>query len=237
MVDADRVEKLTVATLQAFFCDRIELKRGILSLGLYSDTLAKSLRKGQLASHRIGAMCPQALRPFLLALVARAEVTTTGLSLWVRCHEVARFLTWDGIGAFTKDAAHSSRHVDKVHEINAPSFLVCGHPRFALPIEPCPKEVNSKPEPWLLDLLEQAAQYRSFMLDNRDKSMAELAKVKKLGPSRFARILRLNYLAPDIQAAIVDGIQPRHLTHYDILFGPMPLDWAQQRKILGFDAL
>jgi DNA invertase Pin-like site-specific DNA recombinase len=235
MVDADRVEKLTVATLQAFLSDRIELKRAILSLGLYSDGLAKSLRKGQLASRRIDAMSPEGLRSFLMALVARAEVTTKGLSLWVRCHEVARFLIWDGISAFTRDNSSSSRRNEKVYELSAPSFIVCGHPRFALPIDPCPTNVIAKPESWLVDLLQQAAEYRSFMLDNRDKSMAELARAKRLGPSTFARILRLNYLAPDIQAAIIDGRQPADLSVHDMLYGAMPLDWGQQRKLLGFD--
>jgi site-specific DNA recombinase len=46
--------------------------------------------------------------------------------------------------------------------------------------------------------------------------------------------MRVNYLAPDIQAAIVDGTQPADLTRGKILFGSLPLDWEQQRHLLGF---
>ena len=73
------------------------------------------------------------------------------------------------------------------------------------------------------------------MLENRTKSIAELAREKGVGPSFFARMLRLNYLAPDIQAAIVDGTQPAGLTRSKILFGSLPLDWEQQRQLLGFN--
>lgn len=72
------------------------------------------------------------------------------------------------------------------------------------------------------------------MLANRSKSISELAREKRMGPSTFARTLRVNYLAPDIQAAIVDGTQPEHLTVWHILKGPMPLDWEQRRRLLGF---
>jgi hypothetical protein len=46
--------------------------------------------------------------------------------------------------------------------------------------------------------------------------------------------MRLNYLAPDIQAAIVDGVQPPDLTRVKLLSGALPLDWEQQRRFLGF---
>jgi hypothetical protein len=55
-----------------------------------------------------------------------------------------------------------------------------------------------------------------------------------MGPSHFARLLRINYLAPDIQAAIVDGTQPPGLTSHKILYGALPLHWGQQRRLLGF---
>jgi hypothetical protein len=83
-------------------------------------------------------------------------------------------------------------------------------------------------------MLKKAAELRTFALANRSKSISELAREKRMGPSTFARMLRVNYLAPDIQAAIIDGTQPDSLTCWDILKGPMPLDWEQQRRLMGF---
>jgi hypothetical protein len=85
-----------------------------------------------------------------------------------------------------------------------------------------------------VDLALKADEMRRYALNNRDKTVSELASEKRIGPSTFARLLRVNYLAPDIQAAIIDGTQPERLTVWDILKGPLPLDWEQQRQLLGF---
>jgi hypothetical protein len=72
------------------------------------------------------------------------------------------------------------------------------------------------------------------MLSNRSKSITQLATEKRLGFKYFARLLRLNYLAPDIQAAIMDGSHPADLTRNRLVFSSLPLDWEQQRRLFGF---
>ena len=44
-------------------------------------------------------------------------------------------------------------------------------------------------------------------------------------------------LAPDIVEAILEGVQPRHLNLQAIRgrHEPLPREWAEQRKLLGFD--
>jgi DNA invertase Pin-like site-specific DNA recombinase len=233
MVAADRVEQLTVSALKALLVDRVQLKQAILSLGRYSEEIRQMLKMGHVTARRVGQMDQVQLRSLLLAVVPRAEVNTSGLTLYVSCYELSRLLAWDGVGCFEKGAIRPARAADRVHPVNAPSHLICGHHRFALPVGPC-EESGAVPKPWLVDLVMQAAQLKEFMLANRTKSLSELAREKRMGPGHFARLLRVNYLAPDIQAAIMDGTQPDGLTQWQILKGPMPLDWEQQRQLLGF---
>jgi DNA invertase Pin-like site-specific DNA recombinase len=233
MVNADRTEQLVVSALQAFLVNRVELKDAVLSLGLYSDEIRRLLRMGHTAAKRVKTMDRRQLRAVLLALLCRAEVNTAELRLYISCYELTRLLGWDGVGLFEKSVVKPTRAADRVHVLHAPAFLICGHPRFALPIDPCPAQAGV-PKPWLVEMLQQASELRSFMLANRSKSISELAREKRMEPSTFARLLRVNYLAPDIQAAIVDGTQPDDLTCWHILKGPMPLDWEQQRRLLGF---
>ena len=47
-------------------------------------------------------------------------------------------------------------------------------------------------------------------------------------------ILRLAFLAPDIQRAILDGRQPLHLNLETLKKTTIPLAWTEQRKSLGF---
>jgi site-specific DNA recombinase len=44
----------------------------------------------------------------------------------------------------------------------------------------------------------------------------------------------LNYLAPGIVAAIVDGTQPSGLDCKSLASAHIPLDWTVQRRIFGF---
>lgn len=234
LVNADRVEQLATSALQGLLVDRVKLKEAVLSLGLYSDEIRKILRKGRLAARRLSLMDKIQLRELFLALVPRAEVTRTQLRLLVSCHELSRYLAWDGHGIFQKSELRPSHGADRFRLVYAPAFLVCGHPYFALPVNPRCSEPGD-PDPELVRLLDEAADLRRFMLDNRTTPLAELATRRGIGPSMFARMMRVNYLAPDIQAAIVDGTQPADLGRNKILFGPLPLDWEQQRQLLGFN--
>jgi site-specific DNA recombinase len=233
MVDADRVEQLVKSALKALLVDRAQLINAVLSRGLYSDEIGRLLKNGNLAARRLEMMDPTQLRHALLALVPRAEVTRSELRMYVSCHELSRYLAWNGVGLFDKSAIRPVHEADRVHVLHAPAFLICGHPIFALPIKPR-ENSTAVPDYSLVDLLKQAADLREYVLANREKSISQLAKDKRMGQSFFARLLRLNYLAPDIQAAIIDGTQPPGLTRHKILFSSLPLDWGQQRQLMGF---
>ena len=47
-------------------------------------------------------------------------------------------------------------------------------------------------------------------------------------------ILRLAFLAPDIQRAILEGRQPHHLNLETLKKVQIPLAWSDQRERLGF---
>ena len=73
------------------------------------------------------------------------------------------------------------------------------------------------------------------MLDaRREINLTAMAEELHCTPSRLSRLVRLNYLAPDIIAAILDGDQPHDLTGHKLMATDLPMDWSLQRKILGF---
>jgi hypothetical protein len=235
MVNADNVERLARSTLTALLFDRIRLNEAILSMGLYSVEIERLLRQGPRAARLVADMDGPHLRRLLIALIPRAEVSSKKLRLYISCPELARLLSWNGVGYFLKSDGISDDGGDPVYEVAASAVLVPSKNTLSLSIKPR-KSSHTAPKPWLVSLLRQAAELHFFMLENRDKSIPELAKAKKMGPAHFARVLRANYLAPDIQAAIMDGTQPANLTQYDILNSALPLDWEQQRQFLGFSA-
>ena len=209
-------------------------RNAVLSLGHYSPAIGRLLRKGRLAARRLDLMEGASLRRLFLALVSRAEITKSKLRLYISSYELCRYLAWDGVGLFTRAHAGSAQNEDRVHLIVSQADTICGRRTYILPIDPCPPG-TAEPKPWLVDVLKKGAELRTFVLANRERSIGQLAKEKRLGPSQLSRYIRVNYLAPDIQTAIMDGTQPATLTAWSLLYGPLPLDWEQQRQVLGFN--
>ena len=234
-VRADDVEELSIVTIGAFLTDRIKLKEAVLSLGAYSEETAKLLKRGQLAARRLALFSREEIRELFLALVPRAEVNRDRLQLLICCYELCRFLAWDGEGLFKREAIRP-KGSDRFRMLYAPSNLICTRPEFALPVKRRAAS-GGLPDDELIKALSQGSKLKQFMLDNRSLSIAQLAQEKRMGSKLFTRYVRLTYLAPDIQAAIVDGMQPAQLTRNKLLFGPQPLDWDQQRRLYGFASL
>mgnify|MGYP003626215116 FL=1 len=77
------------------------------------------------------------------------------------------------------------------------------------------------------------------------ETSSKLARLKTSLPPRaaeassweathLARMLRLAFLAPDIQQAIIAGRQPQSLRLRALLETDLPANWSGQRQVLGF---
>ncbi len=94
----------------------------------------------------------------------------------------------------------------------------------------------TNPDPALMSLMAKAYDFKSRLTKNSAASLKTLAQDASVSPSYFTRLLRLSYLAPDITQAIVQGKQPPTLTAtFLIQASRFPLDWDEQRTLLGFD--
>jgi len=232
LVHADQVESLVRISLSSFLRNRPELNAAVLSQGHYSGEISKLLLKGNQAARRLECMAPIEFREALMALTPRIEVTSSQLRLHIACPDLVRFLGWDGAGRFCRSTAQPSQ-ASRIYTLVTSAGLVRGHHRYMLPVEPREAEAATL-QPHLARLVMEAARARAAMFAQRDKSLLELATKRRMTQSHFVRLLRVNYLAPDIQTALLDGTQPEGLTQYKVLNAAMLLDWDQQREMLGF---
>jgi site-specific DNA recombinase len=70
---------------------------------------------------------------------------------------------------------------------------------------------------------------------NPGSTLEDIASRENIGGPYAARLIRLNHLAPDIVAAILNGKQPADLTANRLMADTrLPLDWCAQRAVLGF---
>jgi hypothetical protein len=168
----------------------------------------------------------------MMGLISRIELSRECIKLVTRAPEFENLLTWDFVGHFQRRAEDSGRW--STYIINVPcAGSVMLERRVRLPIAARDPRATRNTK-GLRKLVADAREAWALVESNRDLSPAEIARNRSSSVSHFMRLLRLNYLAPDIVIALLDGTQPKELTRRQVLDSNLPLDWALQRQLFGF---
>lgn len=232
---ANELEDLVLAAIKDVLGDRPKLRSALLSLGRHGPEVERLPPRGPALASYLEAASLERRRDLLVALIARGEIAPASVTLVLRCAELERALAWDGKGLFRDNRAAWSPH-DQTVLIELPvSVLRYQQARITLPESADPATLR-KVKPDLVRLVREARRAQALVETQREMPSAELGRGFKWKPDFFARVLRLNYLAPDIIAAILDGTQPEGLTRRKLIRTHLPLDWALQRQLLGFPA-
>jgi hypothetical protein len=82
----------------------------------------------------------------------------------------------------------------------------------------------------------RAHDFQERLLQDPNVTVPAIASQKHLTIGYLSRLLRLPSLAPDIITAIINGKQPPEPSAKLLmrLVLKLPTDWAEQRKLLGF---
>ena len=227
--DADRI---VVYAIQLFLSTRSELRALLTNLGRSPTELRIACQKAPIASRRLEAISAEQLRSVITGLVSHVEFSTDRIKIATYAQEFERLLNWNFMGLFRRRTEGSSRST--IHVIDVACAGQVRLERFLrLPILPAdakPKRVHRG----LRKLISEARDAWEMVEANRAASPADLATHCNMSLSHFMRVLRVNYLAPDIITAILDGTQPAALTRRTLLHANLPLDWALQRSLFGF---
>jgi hypothetical protein len=84
----------------------------------------------------------------------------------------------------------------------------------------------------MVKAIARAHRWRRMLEDGAYATITELAAAEKINQSYVCRLLRLTLLAPDIVEKILDG-QQLDVLQLAILLRPFPMNWRDQRCLLG----
>jgi site-specific DNA recombinase len=87
----------------------------------------------------------------------------------------------------------------------------------------------------LVALLAEAQDAYETVIANPSKTINQLAKDAQRCRTRYAQLVRVAMLAPDIVQRCIAGTQPPALTSRTLLSAELPIAWQEQRKMLGCD--
>jgi site-specific DNA recombinase len=91
-------------------------------------------------------------------------------------------------------------------------------------------------DPGLLRIVTRAHDIQERLMQDTGLTVHVIAHQERVSANYVYRLLRLPSLAPDIITAIVNGKNPPQLTAKKLMrvTPQIPVDWAEQRKLLGF---
>ena len=88
----------------------------------------------------------------------------------------------------------------------------------------------------LIQVLRKAIEWQERLTSGKAKGVAQIAAEEKISTSHVTRMVYRSFLAPDIVKSIIDGTQPASLTSEMLKQClPLPIDWTEQRALLGFE--
>jgi hypothetical protein len=91
------------------------------------------------------------------------------------------------------------------------------------------------PDQYLIEVVRRSNEWWQWLTSDAVNSVKAVAERASVDASDVTRYLPLAFLAPDIIEAIFDGKQPIDLNIEHIKkISPIPANWNEQRKILGF---
>lgn len=230
---AVELDALAMASVAEFLCNRIKLRKALKGLGLFGEELEAWARKGPAASDRLMATPKAQLKDLFKAIAFRVELGEEQLSIEFRMLELRRYLEWRSeLGFHGRPADWSCSDARFEHIVAVRAVTAERWP--SLHINPREPSHTSTPDKRLVDLIRSARRAQRLIEENRELDLDTLAKMHGCRTAQFARLVRVNYLAPDIIMAVFDGTQPPELKRRVLLNSNIPTDWAVQRKLFGF---
>lgn len=230
---AGRFDKLIKAALADFLCDRVRLRDALKELGLKGNELEKIAATGEEAANRLEQTELDNLEEVFEALLVGIEIGKERVFVTLRPIELRRFIEWDEKSIFRSrpsdwPLSEASYNFELAVRVISPEKWP------TLSLEPRSEGATFNQNAGLIKLVHQAQDAQRLMCEHRELSIPELAEKSGMRPSQFSRYIRLNYLAPDIIASILDGTQPEELSRKHVLSSSIPTDWALQRRLFGF---
>jgi DNA invertase Pin-like site-specific DNA recombinase len=230
---ADQLESITLEALKSLLVDRARIRPILMQANIFGSTLEDLCRFSPAAAARLERLTVPILSGALKALLTRVEVAEDCVRLLVRAYALAKFIGWDGVGYFKLGELELAR-ATRLHVIVLPVAVARRRRVSWLPLER--RASSARPNYRLVKLIREARSAQELLLSERTKPIRDIARGLGRRMASFSRLVRLNYLAPDILAAIVDGTQPATLTRRKLIECDLPTDWGLQRRLLGFPA-
>jgi site-specific DNA recombinase len=224
------LEAAVTTGLAAWLRNTQNVMAAIGAQNLAATTLNRSLNLSRELADRLQQSASQERREEISMLVARITITGGTLVLEIR---LSKLLQNIGI---TNIAPSDTGATEAAHEIKVPFTLRRRGVETKLVVSDQPQTAPT--DPVLVTTIARAHDWFQQLTAGGQPSVNDIACGQGIAPNEISRMLPLAFLAPDIVQAILSGRHPADLTAKRLTrLQSLPMDWQQQRQMLGFTSL
>ena len=224
-VSAHDLERLTCQRLAGLLGDKQELAKTVAKLVVDASAIVELLAAGDRAAAVIRDGSPAARLHVITGLVKRVQL---------RADEVAISIDPDAMLMSLGVAPVSSKRSEPIL-LTCHAIKVRHGPQLRLVIPGVNDTASYRyRSPPLIQLMIEVLEARQLVVAHPDQTIMSITRITGRCRTRLNELLRLACLSPDIVAAILEGRQPIGLSATTLLNTPLPLDWQEQKSVLGF---
>jgi site-specific DNA recombinase len=232
-IPAANLESIVVTKLRSFLADEGAMLDEIRHEHTEGNAQARLITRGPKIAKEIETLPPDRVRAMLMALLRRIDIRPDCIEIGVRRSRLVELLRSDSTELAIQRGTPDNE-AKGVLTLTVRARLQRVGREMKMLVEN--SDDQTKADPGLLRIIARAHDLQERVMRNNDLTLHAIASQEHVTPGYISRLLRLPSLAPDIITAIVNGKNPPQLTAKKLmrLALELPVDWGEQRKLLGF---
>ena len=232
-IPAANLETLVITRLRTLLADRGAILDAIQNEYPGAVEQNRLIRRGRQIAEELGTLAPDQTRAILMTLLSRVDIRPDRVEINIRRCYLIELLDAQSINPTTQ-GRKSDKESEDVLTLTVRARLQRVGREMRMLVENTDDQTTA--DPGLLRIVARAHEIQERLMQNTDLTVHVIASQERVSANYVYRLLRLPTLAPDIITAIVNGKNPPQLTAKKLmrLTPQIPVDWAEQRKLLGF---
>ena len=232
-IPAGNLENLVIGRLRAFLADEGAVLSAISDVEQNGAQQKRLIARGRQISEELPTLAPDAVRFILMTLVNRVDIKSEHVEIKVCRKRLHDLLQTESINP-SLAAALPASHPRDILKLKVKARLQRVGREMKLIVHNA--DDRAAADPGLLRIVARAHDFQERLVQDPNLTVPAIANQERLTIGYLARLLRLPSLAPDIVTAIINGKHPPQLSAKRLtrLALKLPTDWAEQRKLLGF---
>jgi site-specific DNA recombinase len=232
-IPASNLESLVINRLRALFADQGAILDTVRNEHPDGARQNRLIARGHQIADELTTMAPDQTRATLMVILSRVDLKPDRVEIHVRRRSLIELLHAQSTGPTTQGGKSDNDSEDILTTTVKARLQRVGREMRMLAEN---SDDRTSADPGLLRIIARAHDIHTRLIQSTDLTLHAIASQEHVTPGYISRLLRLPLLEPDIVTAIVDGKNPPQLTAKKLmrLALQIPIDWTEQRKLLGF---